>query len=1113
MPAIIKSTPLSLSLKNVLNTNPNEWKKFYDSIQIKEIFSELAFQIEKHNFFYVDYSISTFLDFLKTYANAKFTEVELNRIDREILQKFNKVWIQLHDRIINQKELNTTHCNIVKDYMGFVRNLLGPEPRHLFTKSEITFKALDFQKIGNMLDQNSISINEALIENYTSLLKLSFDTPKFLSHFEWDLGISGLARTIFLSKQIDSHFAVTRFFDLLGYQGQLLDYYRNTTYFNITQQLLTDANEELKKNVIELQTYYFNNLKKRDDIDRPLLQHYLYTYFFKVIYKKHPQKLEALKRDSYLLNYIKLDYVALPNRFDCQAYLPIDKTTIIEYKNLTSPETACQAIACSSKSYEQWQQTLGFHASAKSNYIFRVADSYEKYSVTYAYGYAPTAGGFYLSGELKNNIIHGQAYSYYSDKHQFIEVSRHEAVHHDNFKLYFAAQNINPEITFFTNRNFNEGLAVLFAGGACAPGYISQDFSNITAPNLDTLLNIEYIGYSTSWLYNNYFIQQYSERNKNFYSDLLQLNKTVFKDKWISILNQDKAYFYNWLSVLKQACQNAPNELSIENCPSIYLTDYSTIVELNKQTMTITTFKVSESPNLGFLLPQKLTVDEMGRNLIFKISEGKFDEFRILLENGANPNFFEDNTGNTPLHFLYFYGNCNVQYLELLLEYHPKIIRNHEGQFPLEMAEKRCNAMDLLKIQEAFSRYARQQKLLLTITIPIASFVNGVISGWSEEMAQRNSKSRYIPNIIFYGVKPVTLAISNSAINILLGGSAEAIGLDDIGLSFTYYLVMNYLGLMLAQFGERITNKCKNKFLSIVMSISLYAFFLNPSLLVLLLTEGLIAINFQSVLQPLLSLLSGGIFFKAGEYSVQKAYEKFFPINSAGIVNSHPDYFLSYSPDKSPKEISADEKVLTEIKEKLFQLTLSIKKHINKQVYQLNFKEDLQSASEAISILIEKIHKESKELVEYKAEFTALEKSLNNIQSALTQLNQCSSETKIQSLWNATTQLLTNLRGIRPLPQTNKVPDVLPQPEPIKEEQTMPLMVSFSNPKESQPQICNRYTRPPTIFGRMKNVFFIRPSAAGSGFPKPPTEQELQEMGLFDEKSNENSRKFYQNRG
>lgn len=78
----------------------------------------------------------------------------------------------------------------------------------------------------------------------------------------------------------------------------------------------------------------------------------------------------------------------------------------------------------------------------------------------------------------------------------------------------------------------------------------------------------------------------------------------------------------------------------------------------------------------------------MGRNLIFKISEAKFDEFRMLLENGANPNFFEENTGNTLLHFLYFYGNCNVQYLELLLKYHPKIIRNHEGQFPLEMAEK-----------------------------------------------------------------------------------------------------------------------------------------------------------------------------------------------------------------------------------------------------------------------------------------------------------------------------------------------------------------------------------------------------------------------------------------
>ncbi len=148
---------------------------------------------------------------------------------------------------------------------------------------------------------------------------------------------------------------------------------------------------------------------------------------------------------------------------------------------------------------------------------------------------------------------------------------------------------------------------------------------------------------------------------------------------------------------------------------------------------TTTSFKNSGP---GLLTAKKLTSDEMGRELIFKISRDEFIEFETLLNNGANPNFFDENTGNTPLHFLYYYGNCEVQYLESLLKYDAKVVLNHDGLSPLQIAEKNCNATQMLKIQEFFARKDHQDKLSITIAIPVASFVNGAISGLSIEIAQ-----------------------------------------------------------------------------------------------------------------------------------------------------------------------------------------------------------------------------------------------------------------------------------------------------------------------------------------------------------------------------------------
>lgn len=1113
MPAIttttVAGTPLDKILQDVVETKPTDWNYFFERPHLmKEIFKELANTPSSTNFFSEDYSINSFFTFLKAFV--KYPSIKRAKLDSDDLSNLNAVLSNCKKTILEQRQLNQKEIDIITQYANFINIFFQGPYRYWLVDDHLKFKMNDLSEIAIHVAKNNNASLVDFIYSYVSTLKLSFDIKKFMLDYQKEdvacFSIVSIGKILFLQTDKKINRVIPHLFSNLAYEYKLITHYK--VLFGLSSY--EDWQEEIIKEAMALQDNFFVNLHKRNDVRKEGLKYYFFKYFIKQAEIASP--LKELYANVFPF-YSNEHYTPLPLTSECPS--SGSNQFIIEHDGVDQDklEIICQAKACAERNHGEWLQRLGIDQTQlpANHYTYRVFNETRfDDDLNFFTTYGPPSSGFYMSSYRNLSKAEGIAYvQYRPDLTSWWEVSGHEYAHHLNFVAF---GNIH--------RNFDEGLAYRVILSACGDSsyrrWLEVNHNNYTS--LAKLQSQGFIGYNPSFLFMSYMV----DNNLPLFSEILQSYRTYdnFTLDKIKQLTSHDSHFISWMAANREYCKGFILGKLGEGdgyCPTLLSNDLETNAYQNifgtTRNMPLPT--TSQSSNVGpALFPaRKLTLDEMGHNLIFKISEGKFDEFRILLENGANPNFFEENTGNTPLHFLYFYGNCNVQYLELLLEYHPKIIRNHEGQFPLEMAEKRCNAMDLLKIQEAFSRYARQQKLLLTITIPIASFVNGVISGWSEEMAQRNSKSRYIPNIIFYGVKPVTLAISNSAINILLGGSAEAIGLDDIGLSFTYYLVMNYLGLMLAQFGERITNKCKNKFLSIVMSISLYAFFLNPSLLVLLLTEGLIATNFQSILQPLLSLLSGGIFFKAGEYSVQKAYEKFFPINSADIVNSHPDYFLSYSSDKSPKEISADEKVLTEIKEKLFQLTLSIKKHINKQVYQLNFKEDLQSASEAISILIEKIHKESKGLVEYKAEFTALEKSLNNIQSALTQLNQCSSETKIQSLWNATTQLLTNLRGIRPLPQTNKVPDVLPQPEPIKEEQTMPLMVSFSNPKESQPKICNRYTRPPTIFGRMKNVFFIRPSEAGSGFPKPPTEQELQEMGIFNEKSNENLRKVYQNRG
>ncbi len=348
--------------------------------------------------------------------------------------------------------------------------------------------------------------------------------------------------------------------------------------------------------------------------------------------------------------------------------------------------------------------------------------------------------------------------------------------------------------------------------------------------------------------------------------------------------------------------------------------------------------------------------------------------------------------------------------------------------------------------------------------------------------------------------------MTNAVINVLLAGSAEAIGLDDLWLSFAYYLGMNYLGLMLAQLGEKATQKIQNKCLNFLIPILLYTFFLNPSLIITLLSEGLTAPSFQVVMQPLLSVLSGGIFFKAGEYSTQKIFGKFFPINSAAPDNNNERTYLGYSFGGTPQQPPLDLKKLEEIQFQLVKFKEKIKNKITADAYKLSFENEFSTIEEDIFNLINEISKDQQAINQelYKNKFDTFEKSLIGIQSNLSKLR--SGSAKMESLWSEITEILTNLRGIRPIPHVNnklrtRVLAAYHGRNTIEAEVNVPL-ITFGN--RADRNFNNQYRE-----SKLEGIFSLFKPQPKLNFPEPPTDQELREMGISIYDTPRNNQKIF----
>jgi|EndMetStandDraft_6_1072998.scaffolds.fasta_scaffold91604_1 hypothetical protein len=291
----------------------------------------------------------------------------------------------------------------------------------------------------------------------------------------------------------------------------------------------------------------------------------------------------------------------------------------------------------------------------------------------------------------------------------------------------------------------------------------------------------------------------------------------------------------------------------------------------------------------------------MGRELIFKMAADNFPEFKTLIENGANVNFRDENTGKTPLHFVFDYLGCGIKYLKLLIANGAKITTNNEGRSPFTLAEEKCNDTELQEIKDFFESYNaqfkpnkiglipyHQQKLAMTIGMPILALLSGVLAGGLEEIAQRNKEQYpFLPSLTFFGLQPISLAMLSAGMNSLLMGSAVSVGIEDEWLSFVFYLGIHYWSLLIAQVLEIFSEKIQNKILNVLIPIVVYTIYLNPSMLFNLLSEVFVGKGFREMWMPLLSTLSSsGTLFKVGKYATRKVSKCiFFKDNSLSGSN------------------------------------------------------------------------------------------------------------------------------------------------------------------------------------------------------------------------------------
>lgn len=329
------------------------------------------------------------------------------------------------------------------------------------------------------------------------------------------------------------------------------------------------------------------------------------------------------------------------------------------------------------------------------------------------------------------------------------------------------------------------------------------------------------------------------------------------------------------------------------------------------------------TPSTTTLTKPIQTIGKLGSELISAVYEKDLVKIHSLLSAGADVNY-RDPRGNTPLHYLFGYYYCNPEVAELFLNAGADpSSRNAAGLTPYRLAEERCPAKDWQTLKPIFDQFLATplawvkpqtrtvskptlstavsantfnvtainnettsvapklsyEKLGMCV-LPVSSLVNGSLSVGMDRLEERNKRhATYLPSVIHYGLKPITLAATSASINSIFLGSASSLGLEaeaGIWASFFSYSVLNYFGLLIAQPIERaLAKRLQNKAFNILFPIVLYTAFLNPGLFF---SESFLL----EIIPMLMMSLMNGLLFKTGEWGTQKALDRmsFFKVNT-----------------------------------------------------------------------------------------------------------------------------------------------------------------------------------------------------------------------------------------
>lgn len=877
------------NLKRISVSDSRDWSVWFDyPSRIKLVLTQLALQVQKINFFEFDYDITTFLKFLQEFLKTKPK-------DSAVLTKFNEVYQQLHYRFISQKYTNSNQTSLAFDYLTLLQTIMEPGQRYLLDRKEVAIYPRNLKEIATVVSQSG-SVNKHFIERYTSTLSLSFDSIRFLNAYQEAYeGISIIAKNLFLHENSEIHPLLTKLFSTLAYEVKLLDYYKDKITIGVP---IKTAQERIVQEIVALQDWFFFHLHTRSDISKSILQH----YFFHDFLKKTAETSLVARCTADLTAYCDANYTPLPRKMFCDTHLfPSNHTVVIEYANVAQDQliTACKAMACADQRHGQWLARSNisythFNTSIRgSDYIYRVFPDETSYKRdVYAFGSKPYSTGFYTSKGLIGARAKGIGYAMWkAEPHSWISVSGHEYAHHLNFAALRDLLRI-----------FNEGLAYIVIHGICGDkGYISWLQQHIhTLTSLAPLLESDFIGYNPSFAFMSYLV----DTQPVAFSVLLKLyqagKNSEFREKLAELVRTDTG-LAAWLQSQLTICSDYPlQDLRAGDCPSISLKDYKNpLLESSSARPIITApAQILVPTRSQKQLPEPIFQDYL--RLMHALNENNTTKINTIAAKTRYPQIFNynDPRWGTPLFYVLdrYREKCPPRLIESLMMHGASPTAcNKFGKTPYQVAQQICENWSALKL--VFDRFTQRPALTteipvisttmdsnttelvvykqkesasleIIIPLPLSYFFSGALSASLDRFSDsKKEKYPFFPSCMTYGLKPILFSLGNSIYDSLVLGSASTIHVEAQWSSFSAYLAMNYMGLVIAQPVSRgisvlVDQKIINKYWNLATKFALQAltviFLLNPGLFFS--EEFMQRISFMMMLQ-----IFNGVLFVAGE--------------------------------------------------------------------------------------------------------------------------------------------------------------------------------------------------------------------------------------------------------